>query len=82
MLPRGEVAGYRSGILHRSRHSQHWKRLKVVPICGLLNSSNAYSTENLWSKRIDARGPMKLDGFPHGGGAAAIEESLQSLHLS
>ena len=77
MLPRDEVARCRSGILHRSRHSQYWRRLKVVPVCGVLNSSNSsnsYSTENPWSKRTD--------GFPHGGGAAAIEEGGQSLRLS
>ena len=57
MFPRGEVAWCRSGILHRSRHSQYWRRLRVVPVCGVLNLSNSYSTGNPWSKRIDARGP-------------------------
>ena len=58
MLPRDEVAGCRSRILHRSRHSQFWGWRKVVPVCGVLNSSNSYSTGNPWSKRIDARGPQ------------------------
>ena len=62
MLPRDEMAGCRNIILRRSRHSQNWRRLKVVPVCGVLNSSN--STGNPWSKRID----IKLDGFPHSGG--------------
>ena len=57
MLPWDEVDGRRSGILHLSRHSQYWRQLKVVPVCGVLNSSNSYSTGNPWSKRIDARGP-------------------------
>ena len=57
MLPRDEVAGCQSEILHRSRHSQSWRRLKVVPVCGVLNSSNSYSTGNPWSMRIDSRGP-------------------------
>ena len=81
VLPRDEVAGCRSRILHRSRHRQYWRWLKVVPECGVLNSSNSYSTWNPWSKRIDAR-VHKLDGFPHGGSASAIEESGQSLRLS
>ena len=56
-VSQGEAARYRSEILHRSRHSQYWRRLKVVPVCGVLNSSNSYSTGNPWPKRIDARGP-------------------------
>ena len=46
MLSRDEVGGCRSGILHRSRYSQYWRRLKVVPGYGVLNSSNSYSTGN------------------------------------
>ena len=57
MLSRDEVAGCRRGILHRSRHSQSWRGLKVVPVCGILNSSNSYSTGNPWSKRLNSRGP-------------------------
>ena len=57
MLPWDEVAGCRSRTLHRSQHSKYWRRLKVVPVCGVLNLSNSYSTGNPWSKRIDARGP-------------------------
>ena len=44
--------------MHRSRHSQYWRRLKVVPVCGVMNSSNSYSTGNPRSKRINARGPL------------------------
>ena len=36
MLPRGEVARRRGEILHRSRHSQYWRRLRVVPVCSVL----------------------------------------------
>ena len=43
MLPRGEVARCRSGIRHRSRHSQFWGWRKVVPVCGVLNPSNSHS---------------------------------------
>ena len=57
MLPKDAVTGCRSGILRGGRHSQSWRGLKVVPLCGVLNSSNSYSTGNPWSKRIDARGP-------------------------
>ena len=56
MLPRDEVAGCLSEILHRSRHSQSWRRLKVVSVYDVLNSSNSYSTGNPWSTRIDSRG--------------------------
>ena len=55
MLSRDEVAGCRSGILRR--HSQSWWGLKVVPVSGILNSSNSYSTGNPWSIRIGSRGP-------------------------
>ena len=55
--PENAVAGWRSCILRHSRHSQHWRQLKVVPMWGGLNSSRLYSTGNPWSKRIDARGP-------------------------
>ena len=37
MLPRDEVARCLSEILRRSRHSQSWRRLKVVRVCGVLN---------------------------------------------
>ena len=56
-LYRDEVARCLSRILRRSRQSQSWRRLKVVPVCGILNSSNSYSTGNPWSKRIDSRVP-------------------------
>ena len=55
ILPRDEVAGCLSGIVHRCRHSKSWRRLEGVPVCGVLNSSNSYSTGNPWSKRIDSR---------------------------
>ena len=75
MLPRGEVvARYRSEIRHRRRHRQFCSWRKVVPVCGVLNSSNSYSTGNPWSK---TQGIHKLDGFPHCfhvAAAAAIEE--------
>ena len=29
----------------------------MVPVCGVLNSSNSYSIGNPWSMRIDLRGP-------------------------
>ena len=58
MLPRDEMAGCRRGIFRRSRHSQSWRRLWVVPVWGGLNSSNLYSTGNPWSKRLDSRGPL------------------------
>ena len=51
MLPRGEVTRCRSGIRHRSRHSQFWGWRKVVPVYGVLNVSDPYSTGNPWSKR-------------------------------
>ena len=51
------MAGCRSGILRRNRHSQSWRRLRVVPVWDGLNPSNSYSTGNLWSKRIDTKGP-------------------------
>ena len=57
MLSRDEVAEYLSGILRCSWHSQRWRQLKVVPVCGVLNLSNSYSTGNPWSMRIDSRGP-------------------------
>ena len=57
MFPRDEVAGCLSGIWHHSRHNQFWRWRKVVPVWGGLNSSNSYSTEIPWSKRIDSRGP-------------------------
>ena len=44
--------------LHRSRHSQFWGWRKVVPVCGVLNLSNSYSTGNPWSKRNRRKGPI------------------------
>ena len=58
MLPRDEVARCRSGILHRCRHSQIWGWRKVVPVCGVLNLSNSYSTGNPWSKRNRCKGSI------------------------
>ena len=57
MLPRDEVAECLSGNLHRSQHSQSWRCLKVVPVCGVLNSSNSYLTGNPWTMRINSRDP-------------------------
>ena len=65
MLPRDEVTGCLSGIVHRCRHSKSWWRLEGVPVCGVLNSSNSYSTGNPCSKRL-AQEVHKLDCFPHG----------------
>ena len=66
MLPRGEIiARCRSVIWHRSRHSQFWEWRKVVPVCGVLNVSNPYSTGNPWPKK-NRQGVHKLDYFPHG----------------
>ena len=31
---------------------------KVVPVCGVLNSSNSYSTGNPWSKRNRRKGSI------------------------
>ena len=58
MLPRGEVARCRNVIRHRSRHSQFRGWLKVVPLCGVLNLSNSYSTGNPWSKRNRRKGSI------------------------
>ena len=58
MLPCEEVARYRGGILHHSRHSQFWGWRKVAPVCGVLNFSNSYSTGNPWSKRNRRQGSM------------------------
>ena len=58
MLPRGEVARRQSGIRHRSRHSQFWGWRKVVPVCGVLNLSNSYSTRKPWSKRNRRQGSI------------------------
>ena len=57
MLPRDEVARCLNRILRRCRHSQSWRRLKVVSACGVLNSSNSYSPGNPWLMRIDSRSP-------------------------
>ena len=66
MLPRGEVVTRcRSGIRHRSRHCQFWGWRKVVPVCGILNVSNPYSTGKPWSKKNN-QGVHGLDCFPHG----------------
>ena len=65
MLPRDEVAGCLSEIMRHSQHSQSWRRLKEVPVCGGLNTSYSYSTGNPWSKRITQE-VHKLDSFPHG----------------
>ena len=52
MWPRGETrTRCRSGIQNRIRHSQFWGWHKVVPVCGVLNVSNSYSTGIPWSKR-------------------------------
>ena len=55
MWPRGEVvARCRSGIRHRNRHSQSLGWNKVVPVCGVLNLSNSYSTgipSSKWNRR-------------------------------
>ena len=66
MWPRGEIrARCWSGIRHCKWRSQFWGWNKVVPVCGVLNLSNSYSTGIPWSKKkIDARDP-KLDRFPH-----------------
>ena len=55
---------------------------KVVPVCGVLNSANSFSTGNTWSKRNRRQGVHKLDGFPHYVHAtAAIEEqTVRRLH--
>ena len=58
MLPRGEIARCRSEIWHRGRHSQFWGWRKVVPVCGVLNLSNSYSTRNPWSKRNRRKGSI------------------------
>ena len=66
MWPSGEIrARCRSGIRHRNRHSQFWGWRKVVPVCGVLNVSNPYSTVNPWSIK-NRRGFNELDCFPHG----------------
>ena len=63
MLPRGEgVARCRSGIRHRHRHSQFWGWNKVVPVCGVLNLSNSYSTGIPWSKRNRRKESINLIG--------------------
>ena len=62
-LPRGEVvARCRSGIRHRNRHSQFWEWNKDVPVCGVLNLSNSYSTGIPWSKRNRRKGSMNWIG--------------------
>ena len=59
MLPRGEVvARCWSGIRHHDRHSQFWGWNKVVPVCGILNLSNSYSTGIPWSKRNRRKGSI------------------------
>ena len=66
VLSRGEVvARCRSGIRHRNRHSKFWEWRKVVPVCGVLNSSNSFSTGNPWSKKNN-QGVHELDCFPRG----------------
>ena len=78
MLSRGEVvARCRSDIRHRSRHSQFWGWRKVVPVCGVMNLSNWYSTGIPWSKR------NKLDSFPycvHAAAATVEEQPVRRLH--
>ena len=58
MLPRGEVTRCLSRIRHRNRHSQFWGWNKVVPVCGVLNLSNSYSTGIPWSKRNRRKGSI------------------------
>ena len=66
MLPRGEVVTRCwNGIRHHSRHSQFWGWRKVVPVCGILNVSNQYSTGKPWSKKNN-QGVHELEYFPHG----------------
>ena len=85
MLPWGEVVTRcRSGIRHRSRHSQFWGWRKVVPVWGVLNLSNPYSTEKPRSKKNN-QGVHELNSFPHcvhtAAAAAAIEEQpVRRLH--
>ena len=63
MLPRGKVvARCRSGIRHRDRLSQFWGWNKVVPVCGVLNLPNSYSTGIPWSKRNRSKGSINLIG--------------------
>ena len=54
-----------SGIQHRSWHSQFQGWRKVVPVCGVLNVSNPYSTGNPWSKKNN-QGVHELGCFPIG----------------
>ena len=66
ILTRGEVvARCRSEIRHRSRHNQFWGWRKGVPVCGVLNVSNPYSTGNPWSKKNN-QGVHELGCFSHG----------------
>ena len=59
MWPRGEIkARCRSRIRHRNRHSQFCGWNKVVPVCGVLNLSNSYSTGIPWSKRNRRKGSI------------------------
>ena len=55
----------RSGIWHRSRHSQFWGWRKVVPVCSVLNVSNPCLTGKPWSKKNNKE-VHELDCFPHG----------------
>ena len=76
MLPRGEVVTRcRSGIRHRNRHSQFWGWHKVVPVCGILNVSNPYSTGSPWSIR-NRQGVQWIRLCPSWCHAAAIGEQM------
>ena len=46
---------------------------EVVPVYGVLDVSNPYSTRKPWSKR-NSQGVHELDSFPHCVHAAAIKE--------
>ena len=62
---RNEIAECLSRITHRCRYSKSERRHKSVPVGNGINTSNSYSTANLWSRRVDSR-VHELYGFPHG----------------
>ena len=64
MLPCEEIARCRSEIMHCRRHSQFWGWYKVVPVSGVLNSSNSYSIGNPWSKRNRRKGSINYRLLP------------------